>query len=458
MMLRMDFKLVFAAVLTGFAVITEQLFRKVYDLVPYSFIDEAFHVPQAVKYCNGTFHEWDPKITTLPGLYLFSLATHRLVGYKTCTLFTLRLGNVLLSCLTFVLLYRILRRLKMNQKGYSRRMVLWHAFNLAIFPVAYFFTFLYYTDTLSTFLVLLMLDLHLSSKRNLASLVGVLSCVARQVNIVWVGYLLLYSFSKSVHDYLTEPAMRNTMKQLRKKNTWSIVWSSKIPAEHLIRMAQRIIEDTYSYIAVCCLFVGFVAYNKGIVVGDRSAHEAVIHLPQILYFSAFFCVFTLPYAFLKIFPFQRYIFKKPLMVVICGLSFAAVIHYNTHVHPYLLADNRHLTFYLWNKLLSHDVLKYLLIPVYVFGTFSLYDNVEGTHFELATWTALKIALVPQRLLEFRYFIIPFYLCRMHIRCNDYRFLLAETIMNLLVNAAVLYIFYSKTFYWPDFPEPQRIIW
>ncbi|KAF6202272.1 hypothetical protein GE061_004670, partial [Apolygus lucorum] len=153
----------------------------IYDLVPYSFIDEAFHVPQAVKYCNGTFHEWDPKITTLPGLYL------------------------------------ILRRLKMNQKGYSRRMVLWHAFNLAIFPVAYFFTFLYYTDTLSTCTVLLMLDLHLSSKKNLASLVGILSCIARQVNIVWVGYLLLYSFSKSVHDYLTEPAMRNTMKQLRKK-------------------------------------------------------------------------------------------------------------------------------------------------------------------------------------------------------------------------------------------------
>lgn len=30
--------------------------------------DEFFHIPQAQKYCEGRFREWDDKITTPPGL------------------------------------------------------------------------------------------------------------------------------------------------------------------------------------------------------------------------------------------------------------------------------------------------------------------------------------------------------------------------------------------------------
>lgn len=30
--------------------------------------DEVFHVGQAQTYCDGRFNEWDPKITTPPGL------------------------------------------------------------------------------------------------------------------------------------------------------------------------------------------------------------------------------------------------------------------------------------------------------------------------------------------------------------------------------------------------------
>jgi len=30
--------------------------------------DEPFHIPQAQAYCRDAFTEWDPKITTPPGL------------------------------------------------------------------------------------------------------------------------------------------------------------------------------------------------------------------------------------------------------------------------------------------------------------------------------------------------------------------------------------------------------
>ena len=41
--------------------------------VPEPYMDEIFHIPQAQRYCAGNFTQWDDKITTLPGLYLFSV-------------------------------------------------------------------------------------------------------------------------------------------------------------------------------------------------------------------------------------------------------------------------------------------------------------------------------------------------------------------------------------------------
>ncbi len=46
------------------------------------------------------------------------------------------------------------------------------AFNLGIFPVFYFFSFFYYTDVGSTFLVLFMYCLSLEGKDWMASFVG----------------------------------------------------------------------------------------------------------------------------------------------------------------------------------------------------------------------------------------------------------------------------------------------
>lgn len=36
-------------------------------------------MPQTQQYCSGRFSEWDPKITTLPGLYILGGAYARLL-------------------------------------------------------------------------------------------------------------------------------------------------------------------------------------------------------------------------------------------------------------------------------------------------------------------------------------------------------------------------------------------
>ncbi|KAF8472087.1 DIE2/ALG10 family-domain-containing protein [Kalaharituber pfeilii] len=39
------------------------------SIVPQPYLDEVFHIPQAQRYCDGKWMEWDDKITTPFGLY-----------------------------------------------------------------------------------------------------------------------------------------------------------------------------------------------------------------------------------------------------------------------------------------------------------------------------------------------------------------------------------------------------
>src|SRR2546423_2818274 len=49
---------------------------------------------------------------------------------------------------------------------------------------------------------------------------------------------------------------------------------------------------------------------------------------------------------------------------VMGLMLLAV-HFNTIVHPFTLADNRHYVFYVFRILLRHPVVKYAAVPVYI---------------------------------------------------------------------------------------------
>ena len=61
-------------IVTGFSVaVSAFIFTVINTVQSQPYMDEIFHIPQARKYCNGKFTEWDPKITTLPGLYVISV-------------------------------------------------------------------------------------------------------------------------------------------------------------------------------------------------------------------------------------------------------------------------------------------------------------------------------------------------------------------------------------------------
>ena len=144
------------------------IFAVVSKVAPEPYIDEIFHVPQAQAYCRGDFSTWNDKITTPPGLYFFrlqklmhysyllSVAVARLctllwIPFDLCSTEGLRLLNLLLLCGALPL---ITRRLYQHIHAGASEQTLILASVLPTFPLLSFFGNLYYTDVLSTTLVL----------------------------------------------------------------------------------------------------------------------------------------------------------------------------------------------------------------------------------------------------------------------------------------------------------------
>ncbi|CAA9964370.1 alpha-1-2 glucosyltransferase alg-10 [Pyrenophora teres f. maculata] len=276
------------------------------------------------------------------------------------------------------------------------------------------------------------------------------------------------------------------------------------------------------YVILLVLFAGFVFWNGSVVLGDKSAHTATIHLPQMLYIWPYFAFFSAPLLLgpllrpvVSLVP-ERYqkicdehlntsAYRFPsvlvsMLTIVCGL---VAVHFNTIIHPYTLADNRHYVFYVFKMIRLYPALKYLAVPVYfVCGWLVIQSlasplvdappktkdiskekaetprntvNHQPCQFSFVLiWlitTALSVVTAP--LVEPRYFIIPWIIWRSHVPCNsaslptgqsirksmyDMRMVL-ETIWMLAINMLVAYMFLYRTFTWPNEPgNLQRFIW
>ena len=247
--------------------------------------------------------------------------------------------------------------------------------------------------------------------------------------------------------------------------------------------------------------------NDGIVVGDRTMHEASFNAPQILYLS----LFTL---FFSSFLITRYLnparlrnivqtitVKKIVACVMISCVMLLMVWKFTYVHEYLVADNRHYTFYVWRKIINrHPLARYALIPVYLASWLVIMSELgcnnttqqtsddttqqtndattQQTSNDTTTqqtsdtttqrgcsmvWCMLFFlcccaSLIPQKLLEFRYFIVPYLLFRLHVRRIKGAELCVEFLLYSLVNMATLYLFIRRTFYWEGDASPQRFMW
>ncbi|KAK9453929.1 DIE2/ALG10 family-domain-containing protein [Dipodascopsis uninucleata] len=449
------------------------VFRTVNRVVPEPYLDEIFHITQSQKYCNGMYREWDPKITTPPGLYILALAYDRIL-HLSCSVAALRSFNIV-GVLVFMPLV-----LSMMKSGYERRQRLSSlaCISIELVPPFFFFAFLFYTDVWSTISVLVIIAMAENSGTSSSWLyvplkitLGILSISLRQTNIVWVAYACGIELLSNI--------VGGDQKGKQKADETFI-------AANLPMVLLRVLV---AYGTTIALFVAFVIYNGSILLGDKEHHEAGIHIPQLFYFSVFSCilgVFSLiPSIKLVTGSFSDTLFRTSkgfFYFFISSLLVVVAIKYTTKVHPFLLADNRHYTFYIWRRILNfRPWIRYLYAPGYVLSmwivfvhSYQLASVLKALLFAGAT----AAVLVPSPLIECRYFIIPFVIWKLQLlsenkaasETDGQRSLMisasslrkaqwAEVLYYILINALTIGLFLGYSFEWPNEPgQKQRFMW
>ncbi|KAH8270516.1 hypothetical protein KR018_011039 [Drosophila ironensis] len=438
----------------GFVLYSLPLFLRVNGTSEYV-IDEEFHIPQGLAFCRKQFDVWDPKITTFPGLYLLALV---LSPFKLCSVTGLRLLSLAGAGVNILLLYKIRRRTLSGAGGNSY--AAHEAITLSVLPPLYFFSHLYYTDTLSLTMVLLFYNYWLQDERLPAAVFGAASVLMRQTNIVWVcmatGMTVLDTI---VQLYARSRGVPKDKVRLLSTELWGQVLSSP---QLLCNCILNILAKCCFYASIILPFVGFLAINGSIVVGDKSAHEATLHLPQVLYFSVFAAFFGVSNTLRQLRPVLELIRRNRATTLLALVAILMVVHLNTQVHPYLLADNRHYTFYVWSRLYARFWwFRYAMAPVYLLCIMVLICGLQHMpdSFKLMFPLSLVLVLCFQRLLELRYFLVPYVLFRLNTRHTRKGF--AEWLelgAHLLLNVATFYVYFTKEFYWENYRTPQRIIW
>ncbi|KAL7942599.1 glycosyltransferase family 59 protein [Trichoderma barbatum] len=437
------------------------------EIVPEPYLDEIFHIPQAQRYCEGKFLEWDDKITTPPGLYWLSILIPQaakssgLIASYACDPKTLRatnaVGVIILSYIALLCRKEIEARLHQAHSSVSIKAVSQYAmhtaFNIALFPLLFFFSGLYYTDVVSTAVVLVAFLNHLhrvgrDRSSFLSDIVtvglGLCSLTMRQTNVFWVvvfmgGLEAVHSVKSLRPQSVAQSSMTTLSEQLLFFiRRWSVGHMHDLPlhmaypedmlftAVSLIVAALcnpiRVARQIWPYIAILGAFAGFVAWNGGVVLGDKSNHVATIHLPQMLYIWAFFGFFSLPlfapYVVLAVdalrsvfipqkksesastktkteasvaslnsglslpLKFFSTIFNNhllwPLYLIATFILSTLIVRFNTIIHPFTLADNRHYMFYVFRYTIRRaSWIRYFLILPYTVSRWFVWGTLSG---------------------------------------------------------------------------------
>jgi alpha-1,2-glucosyltransferase len=139
---------------------------------------------------------------------------------------------------------------------------------------------------------------------------------------------------------------------------------------------------------------------------------------------------------------------------VCTLLALGVIHFNTIIHPFTMADNRHYVFYVFRySIRRHPAVKYQLAPIYIMCALFIFRTLAGcyfphpnatvsrgkdgntlafkpgqsaqsdslstssfptTSFTLIWLISTALSLITAPLVEPRYFIIPWVIWRLHV--------------------------------------------
>jgi alpha-1,2-glucosyltransferase len=148
------------------------------------------------------------------------------------------------------------------------------------------------------------------------------------------------------------------------------------------------------------------------LVGDKANHKPVLHLAMPLHMLAVTAGVLLPVLIDRAYK-TNLIGWLSLANTLYATWFVVVFGVVVYImdrfclsHPFLLADNRHYTFYAWHRILQHPNLRLLLTPPYFISAVSIclvLREARGSVWVFIFIVAAVLTLVPAHLFELRYF-------------------------------------------------------
>lgn len=286
------------------------------------------------------------------------------------------------------------------------------AFFIWLHPVFLFYAHLFYTDTSSVFWLLLSWNLSLRNDMMGSAVAGLFSSLTRQTNMIWHAYIV---FDSLIHTFLQ--CKRTT-------NRLMIDIMNQFP---------RLLYQNWAHVIVGVIYASFLFVNGGVAIGDKSHHQVSLHYAMLPYFLGFHALSYAPLQLLhprhlaediRLLLRPAHGFLLPFASACAGLC-AMVMATGDAAHAFILADNRHFTFYIYRRwLLRSELRRVILVPLYAWGVVSPFlelvngnsasasngngDERRKLMYHVSDVVLLLCAgatLIPSPLLEPRYFVV-----------------------------------------------------
>ena len=206
-----------------------------------------FHYPQMQRF-SAHDYTWDNKITTPPGLYFFSILVGLIGSIQQA-----RIINILFNLGTFT----ILRISESPVKAWS----------VALFPVSFFFSFLYYTDSGSTFFVLTCIELAKSNLYWLSAFSGIVSMLFRQSNVIWIAFAAGCSVLTIITNLQNKKDKALMLDKASNLTIEKFNCTIRIIVRTLRLNFKYILGKTLPFLLAIGLFLLFILWNGSIVLG-----------------------------------------------------------------------------------------------------------------------------------------------------------------------------------------------
>lgn len=348
-------------------------------------VDETFHYPQIVNFLRHDYRQ-SPALTMLPGYHLAVSAVASVFGVSSVV--WIRFISFCISLLSIAVFHLLAQHLRPKDADSK-------TFQYVFYPILYPFFFVIYTDVASLLMVLLGIFLTLKKRYYTAGLVGILACLVRQNNIIWVGLMFLLMAADALRE-------RNAIGRQ----------GFPEPTGNATGLAATVARSGAVYLAGFVLFVVFVIINKGVAVGDTEVYPSFTLHPENVYcmlFTFFFLFLPMNIAnAAKIGRLMRRhrlgVFYSASFFILFMGTFEITHPYNTEPWAQWFVSNQVLSYFLQSPL--HKAVFFL--PVLWSVLSLLCTRLYAREFYLIYPLSI-VALLPLWHVDPRYFLPPFVL-------------------------------------------------